>query len=94
VVVERDRIKIEQHSGIGLLWVAGWLFTIGYSDLSFLAGGTGAVRLALFPGRRSCWIGQRDSGAVGRVSFTVVAPFLSTGRYRAGRLKPIFDTAI
>jgi hypothetical protein len=35
VVVERDRIKIEQHSGIGLLWVAGWLFTIGYSDLSF-----------------------------------------------------------
>jgi hypothetical protein len=33
-----DRIKIEQHGGVGLLWIAGWLFTIGYSDLSFWQG--------------------------------------------------------
>lgn len=33
-----DRIKIEQHSGTGLLWVAGWLFTIGYSDLTVWQG--------------------------------------------------------
>ncbi|MBF9029956.1 hypothetical protein HKCCE3408_06090 [Rhodobacterales bacterium HKCCE3408] len=33
-----DRIKIEQHSGIGLLWIAGWLFTIGYLDLTFWRG--------------------------------------------------------
>lgn len=36
--MDRDRIKIEQHSGLGLLWVAGWLFTIGYSELSFWKG--------------------------------------------------------
>jgi hypothetical protein len=24
------RIKIEQHSAVGLLWIAGWLFSIGY----------------------------------------------------------------
>lgn len=36
--MEKDRIRIEQHGGLGLLWVAGWLFTIGYSDLSFWRG--------------------------------------------------------
>ena len=30
-----ERIKIEQHSSIGLLWAAGWLFTIGYLKLGF-----------------------------------------------------------
>jgi hypothetical protein len=33
-----ERIRIEQHSSIGLLWFAGWLFTIGYLDLSFWRG--------------------------------------------------------
>ncbi|WP_163272556.1 hypothetical protein [Chelativorans alearense] len=33
-----EKIKIEQHGGIGLLWIGGWLFTIGYSDLSFWQG--------------------------------------------------------
>ncbi len=36
--MDRQRIRIEQHSGIGLLWLAGWLFTIGYLDLSFWRG--------------------------------------------------------
>lgn len=36
--MEKDRIKIEQHSNLGLLWIGGWLFTIGYSDLSFWKG--------------------------------------------------------
>ena len=36
--MDRQRIRIEQHSGIGLLWIAGWLFTIGYLDLSFWRG--------------------------------------------------------
>ena len=36
--MEKDRIRIEQHGGLGLLWAAGWLFTIGYSDLSFWRG--------------------------------------------------------
>jgi len=34
----RERIKIEQHTSHGLLWLAGWLFTIGYLQLNFWNG--------------------------------------------------------
>jgi len=34
----RDRIKIEQHGSTGLLWIAAWLFTIGFLELSFWKG--------------------------------------------------------
>lgn len=30
-----ERIQIEQHSASGLLWIAGWLFTIGFLQLTF-----------------------------------------------------------
>ena len=30
-----EKIKIEQHSIGGMLWIAGWLFTIGFLQLSF-----------------------------------------------------------
>jgi hypothetical protein len=30
-----ERIRIEQHSFTGTLWIAGWLFTIGFLKLSF-----------------------------------------------------------
>ena len=33
-----DRIRIEQHSAVGLVWIAGWLFTIGYLKLAFWQG--------------------------------------------------------
>ena len=33
-----QRIRIEQHSAIGLLWIAGWLFAIGYLKLAFWQG--------------------------------------------------------
>ena len=33
-----EKIRIEQHSSIGLIWVAGWLFTIGFLQLSFWKG--------------------------------------------------------
>jgi hypothetical protein len=33
-----ERIKIEQHSSLGMLWFAAWLFTIGYLKLSFWYG--------------------------------------------------------
>jgi hypothetical protein len=33
-----ERIRIEQHSSIGLLWFIGWLFTIGYLNLGFWQG--------------------------------------------------------
>jgi hypothetical protein len=32
------KIKIEQHSSLGLLWFVGWLFTIGYLHLGFWRG--------------------------------------------------------
>ena len=41
-----EKIKIEQHSSIGLLWIAGWLFTIGYLQLSFWEG---ALALVIWP---------------------------------------------
>ena len=31
-------ITIQQQSGLGMLWFIGWLFTIGYLDLSFWRG--------------------------------------------------------
>jgi hypothetical protein len=33
-----EKIRIEQHSSIGLLWAIGWLFTIGFLDLGFWQG--------------------------------------------------------
>ncbi len=36
--MSKERVHIEQHSGLGLLWLAGWLFTIGYNNLSFWWG--------------------------------------------------------
>jgi hypothetical protein len=41
-----DRIRIEQHSAAGLLWIAGWLFTIGYLKLAFWQG---ALALVIWP---------------------------------------------
>jgi hypothetical protein len=33
-----EKISIEQHSFGGLLWVGGWLFTIGFLKLTFWKG--------------------------------------------------------
>lgn len=33
-----EKIHVEQHSSIGLAWIAGWLFTIGYLGLTFMQG--------------------------------------------------------
>jgi hypothetical protein len=30
-----EKIRVEQHSSVGLLWFAAWLFTIGYLHLPF-----------------------------------------------------------
>ena len=30
-----EKIRVEQHSAGGLLWIAGWLFSIGFLDLTF-----------------------------------------------------------
>jgi hypothetical protein len=41
-----EKIKIEQHSSIGLIWVAGWLFAIGYLKLAFWQG---VLAIVLWP---------------------------------------------
>jgi hypothetical protein len=33
-----EKIKIEQHSFMGMLWFGAWLFTIGFLQLTFLKG--------------------------------------------------------
>jgi hypothetical protein len=41
-----ERIRVEQHGATGLLWFAGWLFTIGFLQLSFWKG---VLALLLWP---------------------------------------------
>lgn len=33
-----ERIQIEQHSSAGLLWIAAWLFTVGFLEIGFWKG--------------------------------------------------------
>jgi len=33
-----EKIKIEQHSFSGALWIVGWMFSIGFLQLSFWKG--------------------------------------------------------
>lgn len=33
-----EKIKIENHSFTGSLWFIGWLFTIGFLELTFFKG--------------------------------------------------------
>jgi hypothetical protein len=37
-VMNRESIHVTQHTGVGFFWLGGWLFTIGYSGLSFWWG--------------------------------------------------------
>lgn len=39
-------VRIEQHGSLGLIWAAGWLFTIGYLKLTFWQG---VLALAIWP---------------------------------------------
>lgn len=36
--MDTQRIRIEQHSAIGMLWFGAWLFTIGALNLHFWKG--------------------------------------------------------
>jgi hypothetical protein len=44
--MDKQRIRIEQHSGLGLVWFAGWLFTVGYLELGLWRG---LLALLLWP---------------------------------------------
>lgn len=41
-----EKISIEQHSFVGGIWMMGWLFTIGFLELSFWQG---VLALILWP---------------------------------------------
>jgi hypothetical protein len=41
-----EKIRIEQHSMGGLIWIVGWFFTIGFLHLTF---GRGVLALLLWP---------------------------------------------
>jgi len=45
-VVKWKRIRIEQHSFTGGVWVAAWLFTIGFLHLTFWKG---VLAIVLWP---------------------------------------------
>ena len=47
-----ERIKIEQHSSVGLLWFAGWLFTLGFLKLGFWKG---VIALIVWPYYIGIW---------------------------------------
>ena len=38
-----ERIRVEQHTGTGTLWMFGWLFTIGLLHLTFWKGVLGIL---------------------------------------------------
>lgn len=41
-----ERIRIEQHSFMGTVWFAGWLFTLGFLQLVFWKG---VLAIVLWP---------------------------------------------
>jgi hypothetical protein len=41
-----EKIKIEQHSFTGSLWLVGWLFVIGFLHLTFWKG---VLAIVLWP---------------------------------------------
>jgi hypothetical protein len=48
-----EKISIEQHGFGGLLWVAGWLFTIGFLKLTFW---NGVLAIVLWPYYVGVWV--------------------------------------
>lgn len=56
--VRSEKIRIEQHGATGLLWFAGWLFTIGFLHLPFWKG---LLALIVWP----YYIGTSIAGVVG-----------------------------
>ena len=48
--MSNEKIRIEQHSAVGSLWFAGWLFTIGFLKLSFWKGVLGLIVWPYFIG--------------------------------------------
>jgi hypothetical protein len=48
-----DKVRIEQQSVGGLLWIAGWLFTIGFLNLTFWKG---VLAVVVWPYYVGVWV--------------------------------------
>lgn len=46
----QSRINVVQHSSLGTVWLAGWLFTIGYLNLGFWGSVLGLIVWPYFLG--------------------------------------------
>ena len=44
--MENIKVKVHDHSGKGGIWLIGWLFTIGFANLSF---GQGILAIVIWP---------------------------------------------
>ena len=49
---QADRIRIEQHSASGLVWLIGWLFTIGFLQVPFWKGVLAIILWPFYLGSR------------------------------------------
>jgi hypothetical protein len=38
ILFAMEKIRFDQHSSVGLVWIGGWLFTVGYLKLTFWSG--------------------------------------------------------
>jgi hypothetical protein len=56
-VMDRERIHITQHTPLGAVWFAGWLFTIGYLELDFWRGLLGLIVWPYFLGSHFIHLG-------------------------------------
>ena len=57
ITTRKDRIRIEQHSAGGLLWIASWLFTVGFLKLTFWQGVAALVVWPYYLGvRAAAWL--------------------------------------
>ena len=57
ITTRKDRIQIEQHSAGGLLWLAAWLFTVGFLKLTFWQGVAALVIWPYYLGVRvAAWL--------------------------------------
>jgi hypothetical protein len=50
-----DKIRIEQHSIGGMLWASGWLFTIGFLQLTFW---NGVLAILVWPYYLGVWVSR------------------------------------
>lgn len=48
-----EKVRREQHSVGGVLWAAGWLFTIGFLQLTFWKG---VIAMVVWPYYVGVWV--------------------------------------